>query len=201
MINNIDTLNFPSSDRKWKEHDWEKLIKFLIQEKLFTYRELAALALGQLNPSQVGTSIASKKTFQSHYPPRKCWQAVREWHFNQTGKCADCGSRFDLQADHVIPREVLGDAADELPNMTLRCRRCNVIKRPTHLKGGKTYLSTESALMWILFTKHPTTYDEYKKLCRQYGLTMADIRFEEAWAMAHWLKKSRKYKIDPKSKF
>ena len=123
-------------------------------------------------------------------------QAVYEWHENQTGKCADCGTRLELQADHIVPREVLGDEADSLENMTLRCRRCNVIKRPSHIKGGKTFLTTESALMWILFTKKPKTYKDFEKLCREYGMTMANIRFREAWAMAQWLNKIGKYDIN-----
>jgi len=53
--------------------------------------------------------------------------------------------------------------------------------------------------MWILFVKRPTVYQEFKKLCRDYGLTMADIRFQEAWAMAHWLKRDGLYTIDPAS--
>ncbi len=168
---------------------------------MVSFKELASLILGNLNPSQVGTSVASKKTFQSHYPKRKCWEAVRQWHFDQTGKCADCGTRLDLQADHIIPKEVLHEAADTLDNLTLRCRRCNVIRRPSHKLGGKTYLTTEAALMWILFTKRPSTYQEYERLCRSYGLTMASVRFEEAWAMAKWLQREGKYYISEESKY
>ncbi len=197
--NNTDT--FPEKDSDWSENDWKELLEILIKEKLVNYKEVTTLVLGQLNPSQVGTSIASKKTFQSHYPKRKCWEAVREWHFNETGKCADCGTRLDLQADHIIPREELQDAADTLDNLTLRCRRCNVIKRPSHKNGGLTYQTTESALMWIIFTKQPETYQKYEKLCREYGLTMANIRFQEAWAMARWLNKEGKYYISDDSLF
>jgi hypothetical protein len=53
--------------------------------------------------------------------------------------------------------------------------------------------------MWILFTKRPKTYQAFKGLCRGYGLTMADIRFQEAWAMARWLQRVDKYEIDPSS--
>ena len=129
---------FPSSDSKWEEHHWEKLLTFLVSEGLVTYKDITALVLGHLNPSQVGTSIASKKTFQSLFPPRETWKNVRSWHFKQLGKCSDCGTRLELQADHIKPRELLGDKADTLENLTLRCRRCNVIKRPSHKKGGLT---------------------------------------------------------------
>jgi len=188
-------------DREWNEDDWKKLLEHLIKNNLVNYKEIASLVLGHLNPSQVGTSIASKKTFQQIFPKRKTWEAVRKWHFEQTGKCIDCGTRLELQADHKIPREELGDKADTLDNMTLRCRRCNVIRRPSHKLGGKTFLTAEAALMWILFTKKPSTYQEFEKLCRKYGLTMANIRFEEAWAMAKWLAKDGLYYISPESKY
>ena len=53
--------------------------------------------------------------------------------------------------------------------------------------------------MWLLFVKRPTTFPEYESLCRSYGLTMANIRFKEAWAMAHWLNRDGCYAIDPSS--
>lgn len=192
---------FPESDRNWSEKNWECMIDYLVELGIIKYSEVASLALGHLNPSQVGTSIASKKSFQSQFPPRECWAAVREWHFQQTGRCADCGTRLELQADHIIPREKLGDHADRLNNLTLRCRRCNVIKRPSHKQGGQTFLTSEAALMWILFTHKPSTYQDFQKLCREYGLTMANIRFEEAWAMAKWLNREGMYYIADKSKY
>lgn len=195
-----DLIKFNEAlDKEWEESDWRHLIDYFVNEGLVTNRELASLMLGHLNPSQVGTSIASKKTFQRHFPPRKTWQAVRAWYYERSGKCIDCGTRLELQADHIIPREELGDDADKLENMTLRCRRCNVIRRPSHTKGGLTFLTAEAALMWLLFTKRPKTYQEYEKLCREYGLTMANIRFQEAWAMARWLEKEGLYEIDKES--
>lgn len=106
-----------------------------------------------------------------------------------------------MQADHIIPKEELGDAANTLDNLTLRCRRCNVVKRPSHKQGGKTFLTAEAALMWILFTHQPSTYEDFAALCRDYGLTMATVRFEEAWAMAKWLEREEKYYISPESKY
>ncbi|WP_420768360.1 HNH endonuclease [Parageobacillus thermoglucosidasius] len=193
--------SFPNEDTNWTEEHWKKLIYFLADIGLVNYKEIASLLLGHLNPPQVGTSIASKKTFQKHFPPRKTWEAVRQWYFEQSGKCSDCGTRLELQADHIIPREELGDDADRLDNITLRCRRCNVIRRPSHKNGGLTYLTTEAALMWILLTKSPRTYQEFEKLCRDYGMTMANVRFQEAWAMARWLEKEGLYEIDPDSKY
>lgn len=197
--NIIGTL--PKDDSEWSEDDWKALLLGLISEGLVSYKEITTCILGQLNPPQVGTSIASNKSFQSHYPPRKCWETVRNWFNDQSGTCADCNTRLDLQADHIVPREELGGEADYVANLTLRCRRCNVVKRPSHKNGGKTYLTAEAALMWILFTKQPSTYDEFQDLCRGYGLTMANIRFQEAWAMAHWLENKGMYHIDDSSKY
>ena len=191
---------FPEKDVDWTEENWRQLIDWFIASGLLTARELAALMLGHLNPSQVGTSIASKKTFQAHFPPRQIMRAVIRWHFEQSGKCINCGTRLELQADHVITRQDEGDDADRLGNMALRCRRCNVIRRPSHKHGGKLFLTTESALMWILFTKRPRTYREFERQCREYGMTMANVRFQEAWAMAHWLMRDGLYDIDLDSK-
>ena len=193
--------SFPENDRDWSDQQWKALLDFLIETRLVNFKEIAALVLGHLNPSQVGTSIASKATFQANYPPRQTMRAVLSWHLEQAGSCVDCGTRLELQADHVIPREVLGEKADTLENITLRCRRCNVVKRPSHKKGGITFLTTESALMWILLTKRPSTYQLYERQCRDYGLTMANIRFKEAWAMAHWLRRDGLYEISEDSSF
>ena len=200
-VNATDFEHAPGIDIDWSDGDWQELLDWLIESGFVSAKEIGALVLGHLNPSQVGTSIASKATFQAHYPPRKTMQAVLAWHIAQSGKCADCGSRLELQADHVETRQDYGDDADRLENMTLRCRRCNVIRRPSHRHGGKTHLTTESALMWLLFVKRPDTYQAYEKLCRNYGLTMANIRFKEAWAMAHWLAREGLYEIDPRSSF
>jgi len=198
----VDTFaSYPKFDAEWSHTDWKSLIDWFVNSGILNYKEIGSLMLGHLNPSQVGTSIASKKTFQSHFPPRKVWQAVRQWHFDQTGRCLDCGTRLELQADHIIPREELGDEADRLENMTLRCRRCNVIRRPSHKLGGQTFLTTEAALMWILFVKRPRTYQKFEIMCREYGLTMANIRFQEAWAMARWLAVDGLYEIDAGSLF
>ncbi|MEI2446055.1 HNH endonuclease [Priestia megaterium] len=200
-VNHPDFEELPLVDALWTEENWKHMLEYLVLNEVVSYKEVTSLVLGHLNPSQVGTSIASKKTFQAHFPRRKTWQAVREWHLSQLGRCVDCNTRLELQADHINPRELLGDSADTLDNMTLRCRRCNVIRRPSHKNGGLTHLTAESALMWILFTKKPNTYQEYALLCREYGLTMANIRFEEAWAMARWLHREGKYEISDDSKF
>ena len=268
--------NHPQKDSDWDEEQWKILLGSLVDQGVFNWREITSLALGHLNPSQVGTSIASNKNFQAHFPPRKTWVNVRNWYFHQNGCCADCETRLELQADHLIPKEIVSavaaliyndinaglirdvnelnlhsinklelelgayteflrtrlkdgrhlpffsddlksrisagiarctsnnvtdrktieGVADQLENMVLRCRRCNVVRRPSHKNGGLAFLTTEAALMWILFVKRPINYQSFKELCRAYGMTMADIRFQEAWAMAKWLQQEGLYNID-----
>jgi len=174
-------------DRAWSEEQWRELLEGLINDGIVTWREVTGLVLGQMNPPQVGTSLASNKEVQAFSPPRQTWQAVRAWLYAQNGTCEQCGSRLDLQVDHITPKELGGDC--HLDNFQLLCRRCNVGKRPSHKNAGLTFLSAESALMWLLFVYQPETYEDFEALCRRYGLTMASIRFQEAWAMALWLKK------------
>lgn len=193
--------NFPASDSEWTDDHWRQLITFFLDSGFVTPLQLASLMLGHINPPQVGTSIASNASFQAHYEKGKTMRAVMDWFYEQEGECVDCKTKFELQADHIIPKEELGDAANTLDNMTLRCRRCNVIKRPSHKNGGKTFLTAEAGLMWILFTKRPSQYQEFEKLCREYGMTMANIRFQEAWAMARWLHAQGLYNISEDSKY
>ncbi len=268
MNSNFEPFSgYPEKDSEWTEEHWHDLLETLIGEGILTWKEVTSLALGSLNPSQVGTSIASNANFQWHFPPRKTWEAVRNWHFTQVGNCVDCDTRLELQADHMVPKEVvqavglkfagvtstqlndnrgryaqaiddafaselaaieytnvskdllallrddllialaaghqgreLNAVADRLDNMTLRCRRCNVVRRPSHTQGGKTFLTAEAGLMWLLFVKRPETYEAFAAQCREYGLTMANIRFEEAWAMARWLARAGRYTISSVSR-
>lgn len=265
----IASVQYPKSGEDWTEDDWHSLLGTLISQGVVSWKEIAGAVLGSINPSQVGTSIASKASFQQHFEPRKCWAAVRAWHFLQSGACVDCGTRLDLQADHAVPREFLRmvgfqvlnldrvvlslppdeakqniadklnvllvpqkygntnqalvaqlasdlfdalksgvndpksleEVADRLDNMVLRCRRHNVIRRPSHKNGGITFLTAEAGLMWLLFVHRPEKYEHFYNLCREYGLTMANIRFEEAWAMARWLNQAGLYSIDPVSRY
>lgn len=180
---------FGLHDRSWSDEQWHELVISLVDQQISGWRELAALILGHLNPSQVGTSLASSDGFKRRYGKGNTMRIVMDWAYSQTGRCEDCGSRLELQADHKRGREKFDDPldADFIENMTLRCRRCNVIRRPSHDYGGQTYLTAESALMWILLVIKPRTRLDFIRFCRIYGMTMADIRMQEAWAMAHWL--------------
>lgn len=191
-------------DSIWAEDDWHSLLETLVQQGMAGWREIASLVLGHLNPSQVGTSLASSAGFKRRYGKGRTMRLVMEWAYQQNGRCADCGSRLELQADHIRGREEFKDPleADYIENMTLRCRRCNVIRRPSHEYGGKTFLTAEAALMWVLFVIKPRTLIDFIRLCRIYGMTMSDIRMQEAWAMAHWLSKDEPpaYRIEEDNK-
>tara|TARA_B100000424_G_C22682848_1_gene373904 strand:- start:43 stop:618 length:576 start_codon:yes stop_codon:yes gene_type:complete len=179
-------------DLVMSEEDWKSFLELLIDEGLFSYKEAASAVLSQLNPPQVGTGTT--RIVKKNYPSRQAWKNVKAWFYEQEGVCEDCGTRLDLQTDHVIPKQLGGE--DSLENFALRCRRCNVVKRPSHTKGGgKLPLTTAAALMWILLKERPSNYKTYEKMCRDYGMTMANIRFQEAWALAVWLHKEKKYQI------
>lgn len=187
---------FGFHDRGWSEEEWFNLLCKLIEMGAGSWKDVTALVLGHLNPSQVGTSLASSVGFKRNYGKGNTMRIVLDWVYQQDGRCADCGTRLELQADHVKGREAFlaegKDAldADFIENMMLRCRRCNVVRRPSHAFGGRTFLTTEAALMWILIVIRPRTLIDFIRMCRLYGMTMSDIRMQEAWAMAHWLSKS-----------
>lgn len=183
---------FGLHDAKWTDEEWLALLNLLVGDGFVSWKEVTALVLGQLNPPQSGTSLASSEGFRKRYGKGNTMKIVMEWAHKQTGKCEDCGTRLDLQADHIKSRESYTDPldADFIENMTLRCRRCNVVRRPSHEFGGITFLTAEAALMWILLVIKPRTFKDYVRLCRLYGMTMADIRMVEAWAMAHWLSRN-----------
>jgi hypothetical protein len=180
---------FGLHDSSWTDDQWADLLRELIASGIANWKDIAALVLGHLNPSQVGTSLASSEGFKRRYGKGNTMRIVMEWVYQQNGRCADCGTRLELQADHMKGREQFEDPldADFIENMTLRCRRCNVVRRPSHEFGGLTFLTAESALMWILMVIRPRTRLDYIRMCRVYGMTMSDIRMQEAWAMAHWL--------------
>jgi hypothetical protein len=179
-------------DKKMTDSEWRNLLQSLIDQKIVNWKEIVTLVLGSINPSQVGTSLASSPGFKANYKKGKVMPIVMNWFYQQVGQCVDCGTRIDLQADHEIPKEFYPNKedADFIDNMVLRCRRHNVIKRPSHHFGGQTHLTTEAGLMWILFQFRPRTLSDFIRMCRLYGMTMADIRMQEGWAMAHWLQKA-----------
>lgn len=188
--------------RTWTQEDWRAQVEGMVAENLVSWDEIAATVLGALNPPQVGTSLASNANIKAQFPRRKAWQAVKGWFYDQAKPgeigCRQCRTLLHLEAEHIQPKAELGAAADRLDNLQLLCKRCNAKKRPNFRNAGATHLTTEAGLMWILLTFRPTTYKEFERLCRAYGMTMASIRFQEAWAMAEWLAQDGRYTItDP----
>jgi 5-methylcytosine-specific restriction endonuclease McrA len=179
--------------RQWTEDEWHELVERLVRDRLVKWQEVAAVTLGELNPPQVGTSLASNDNIKAQYPHRKAWQAVKEWFYRQPLGCRECGTLLKLEAEHIVPKEKLGKKADKLSNLQLLCKRCNAKKRPSHKKAGLTHLTAEAGLMWLLLQFRPETYDDFEALCRDYGMSMANIRFQEAWALAEWLRAARRY--------
>ncbi|HXA55117.1 MAG TPA: HNH endonuclease [Solirubrobacteraceae bacterium] len=121
---------------------------------------------------------------------------VIDWFYAQDGRCARCASRIHIEVDHIEGKDSYVKAgrdpseADRLDNLQLLCRRCNVVKRASHRLGGLSFATAQAALMWILLVERPPTREAFRELCRAHGLTMASIRFDEAWAMAVWLTKA-----------
>ena len=183
----------------WSEEDWAGFVQQLVTDEIVSWNEVAMAVCGELNPPQVGTAIASNSSFQAHFPPRETMRNVMKWFYEQDGKCARCGTRLFLEADHMRSKQAFREAglpetdADTLDNLQLLCKRCNVIKRPSHDLGGISFAPAQSVLMWILLTERPQTRDEFYKRCRAHGLTMASVRFDEAWAFAEWLKRESRY--------
>lgn len=201
-------------DATWQDAEWKTMVERLVADEYVSWKEAAATLLGELNPPQVGTQIASsnegtfgfKANHRSAFPDESLMSHVLEWFYAESGRCVHvkpdgsrCGTRLDLQADHINGRENSPEnpeAVDTLDNMTLRCRRHNVAKRNSHiLNADRTALPAQQALMWILIEIQPRTKFDFGRLCRIYGMTMASVRFDEAWAMAIWREREGRYQI------
>jgi hypothetical protein len=201
LVERGDTPRFRGPSDEWVETRWQEFVGELVERGLLTWEEVAIGVLGELNPPQVGTSLASNPNIQRHYPRRQTMRAVMSWFYGQDGKCSNCGRRLPIEVDHIVGKDQFikqgrdPAEADHLDNLQLLCKRCNVIKRESHALGGLSFATAQAALMWILLAERPRTYEEFKRLCRMHGLTMADVRFQEAWAMAVWLAKAGLYEL------
>lgn len=196
------TATFDGPDESWDADRWRDFLGSMVAEGILSWEEVAVCVLGELNPPQVGTSQASNPNFQRQYPPGKTMQAVMAWFYEQDGRCAECGRRMHIEVDHITGKEEFVQQgldpaeADTLVNLQLLCRRCNVIKRESHKLGGLSFATAQAALMWILLAERPKTLADFARRCRAHGLTMASVRFQEAWAMAIWLSKAGMYELE-----
>jgi hypothetical protein len=195
-------VRFQVPDETWDSQRWQEFVASLVDDGILSWEEVAVAVLGELNPPQVGTSQASNANIKRRYPHRGAMRAVMRWFYDQDGRCRNCGRRIHIEVDHIKGKDEFVRAghdpadADTLENLQLLCRRCNVIKRASHKLGGLSFATAQAALMWILLAERPTTREAFRRLCRAHGLTMADIRFEEAWAMAVWLAKAGMYTLE-----
>jgi HNH endonuclease len=187
---------------EWDEDRWRELVQSIVDQGIVSWQEVAVATLGELNPPQVGTSLASNANIKAQYPRREAMRNVLAWFYERDGRCQNCGRRIHIEVDHIKSKDEFVKAgldrseADRLDNFQLLCKRCNVIKRPSHRLGGLTFATAQAALMWILLVERPRTYAEFELHCRAHGMTMANIRFREAWAMAEWLANAGLYEID-----
>jgi len=186
----------------WDETKWHRLVTTIVDEGIVSWQEVAVAVLGELNPPQVGTSLASNSNIKVQYPDREAMRNVMEWFYSQDGKCRHCGRRIHLEIDHIVGKNCYTKSgrdpakADRLDNFQLLCRRCNVVKRDSHKLGGLSFATAQAALMWILLVERPASRTAFYVLCRTHGLTMASIRFDEAWAMAEWLAREGMYELE-----
>src|SRR5213076_1601838 len=58
---------FGLQDSTWSQGQWQGLLRTLVESGVVSWQEITALVLGHLNPSQVGTSLASSDGFKNRY--------------------------------------------------------------------------------------------------------------------------------------
>jgi len=97
----------------WDEQAWHGFVDGLVNQGIVTWREVALAVCGELNPPQVGTAIASNKSFQAKFPPRETMRHVMSWFYAQSGKCTICGTRLFLEADHVRSKQDFRDNEED----------------------------------------------------------------------------------------
>lgn len=193
-------INVRFENPGWSEDEWKDFTCQLVELGLVTWEDIAICVCSELNPPQVGTAVANQ--VQNKYPSRQAMKHVFEWFYSQSGKCEVSGKRLWLEADHIESKEEFIrsgrdiDEANTLENFQLLTKRENVIKRGSHRLGGLSFAQASAVLVYILLRYRPKNITEYSILCRNYGLTMAGIRFQEAWALAEWLAKEELYQIE-----
>ncbi|MBB4347009.1 hypothetical protein [Aliirhizobium cellulosilyticum] len=191
-------VNFEVPDKS--DEDWKSFIMQMVDNGLICWEDVAVAVCGELNPPQVGTQVAS--AVKHNYPRGKTMKEVWQWLYSQPGTCAVSGKRMFLEADHKEAKEQFIKAgrdvkdADTLENFQLLTKRENVIKRGSHRLGGLSFAPAASVLVYVLLEFRPKTLKAFIKLCRSHGLTMSEIRMQEAWALAIWLSRDGLYEID-----
>ncbi len=184
----------------WQDADWRAFVEDAVARGLLTWEDVAVTVCGEMNTPQVGTAVAN--AVKHRYPKGETMQNVWRWLYAQDGRCAVSGKRLFLEADHKIPKEQFIKEgkdvkdADTLENFQLLSKRENVIKRGSHKLGGLSFAPAGAAMSYLLLRFRPTTYAAFVQLCREHGLTMSTIRFQEGWAFAAWLANVGEYHIE-----
>ncbi len=78
-------------------------------------------------PPGGGAGEDGVRTTNQRRGPLPVW-LVSRIHARDGGQCVECGQRFDLQVDHIIPVAMGGSDAED--NLRLLCRTCNQRKGP-----------------------------------------------------------------------
>ncbi len=73
------TPEYGLHDGGWSEDQWAELLAELVKGGFAKWKDVAALVLGHLNPSQVGTSLASSKGFKRKYGKGNTMRLVMQW--------------------------------------------------------------------------------------------------------------------------
>jgi len=60
--------------------------------------------------------------------------------------CVDCGSKKDLESDHVLPASKYKHLRLKLFNLVIRCKPCN------QAKSAKVYLDRHTFRVWLILS-------------------------------------------------
>ena len=75
------------------------------------------------------------------------WVALARTHKAQSIlKCVDCGSKNDLESDHVLPASKYKHLRLKLFNLAIRCKPCN------QAKSAKVYLDRHTFRVWLILS-------------------------------------------------
>lgn len=196
----LGDVNVRFASPGWGENDWRVFVERAVEGGVVGWEDVAVALCGELNPPQVGTAVA--RAVKHRYPRGRTMQNVWQWLYAQDGRCAVSGKRLFLEVDHIESKETFikrGEdpkEADRLENFQLLSKRENVIKRGSHKRGGISFMPSAAIMPYLLLHHKPRIYAEFAALCRNHGLTMADVRFQEGWALAAWLQRAGVYEID-----
>ena len=170
-----------------KNKSWKDVVINLIEKDFVSWKDVASLVLSSIHPPQICTSIGCQDGFKKIYKKGDRVHRLLEWLALQDGKCKKCGTTVDIQVDHIVSTSNIGDYRDDVSNLQLLCRRCNSRKSKKHMEG-KTSLTQQAMLTYIVLSKKPKTVKEYQTICKRIGIKTTSIRLRESLALLQWMK-------------